>query len=120
MYDATAFQASLQPLTKLTQSNVELLTRFAVSPEVTAQAINDAQRLFQQAQESAMKLSQSHAFGALMQGFMTNYIEFCTDLSQSAMAMVSHGQAALMQQATEATSNAVAATQSGARRLRAA
>jgi len=73
MQDAAVFQSALQPLTKLTQANMDLVTKFSASPEVTSQAINDAQKLFQQAQESAMKLAQSQAFAGLMQGFMQNY-----------------------------------------------
>ena len=120
MQDAAIFQSALQPLTKLMQANMELITKFSTSPEVTSQAVKDAQKLFQQAQESTMKLAQSHAFAGLMQGFMANYTDFLTELSHSATAMISQGQAAFMQQTSEATSNAVAATQTGARRLRAA
>jgi len=118
MQDAAAIQSALQPLTKLTQANMDLITKFSASPEVTSQAINDAQKLFQQAQESAMKLAQSQAFAGLMQGFMQNYTEFLTEMSQSATTLFSQGQAAFVQQANEATSNVVEATQSGARRLR--
>jgi uncharacterized membrane-anchored protein YhcB (DUF1043 family) len=118
MQDAAIFQSALQPLTKLTQANMDLVTKFAGSPEVTSQAINDAQKLFQQAQESAMKLAHSQAFAGLMQGFMENYTEFLTEMSQSATAIFSQGHAAFMKQANEATSNVVEATHSGARRLR--
>jgi uncharacterized membrane-anchored protein YhcB (DUF1043 family) len=120
MQDAAIFQTALQPLTKLAQSNMELITKFAASPAVTSLAINDAQKLFQQAQDSAMKLAQSSAFAGLMQGFIQNYTEFLAEMSHGASAMFSEGQAAFMQQASEATSNVVAATQSGARRLRSA
>lgn len=120
MQDAAIFQSALQPFTKLTQANMELVTRFAASPEVTTQAINDAQKLFQQVQQSAMTLAHSQAFAGMMQGFMTNYTEFLTEMGHSATAMLSQGQAAFMQQANEAASNAVAATQTGARRLRSA
>ena len=118
MQDAAVFQSALQPLTKLTQANMDLITKFSSSPEVTSQAINDAQKLFQQAQESAMKLAHSQAFSGLLQGFMKNYTEFLAEMSQGATTLFSQGQAAFMQQANEATSTVVEATQSGARRLR--
>jgi len=118
MHDAAIFQTALQPLTKLAQSNMDLLTKFAASPAVTSLAIHDAQKLFQQAQDSAMKLAQSSAFSGLMQGFIQNYTEFLAEMSHSASAMVSQGQAAFMQQANEATSTVVEVTQSSARRLR--
>jgi len=61
--------AQAQPFIKLAQSNMELLTRFSSSPEMTAQATS----LFQQATESATKLMQSGAFARMMQGMMKNY-----------------------------------------------
>ncbi len=108
----------MQPLTKLAQANMELVSKFSTSPEVISQAINDAQKLFQQSQESAMKLANSQSFAELIQGFMKNYTEFLAEMSHSATAIFSQGQATFVQQANEATSNVVDATQSGARRLR--
>ena len=118
MQDAAIFQSAVQPLTKLSQANMELISKFSSSPEVTSLAINDAQKLFQQAQESAMKLAHSQAFAGLIQGFMKNYTEFLNEMSHTATAFFSQGQASFMQQANEATSNVVEATQTGARRLR--
>ena len=120
MQDAAIFQSAVQPLTKLTQSNMDLITKFSASPEVTSQAINDAQKLSQQAQESVMKLAHSQAFAGLMQGFMKNYTEFLGEMSHGATAIFSQGQMAFMQQANEATANVIETTQSGARRLRSA
>ena len=118
MQDSAAIQSAMQPLTKLAQSNMELLSKFSASPEVISQAINDAQKLFQQSQDSAMKLANSQAFAGLIQGFMKNYTEFLTEVSQSATTIFSQGQATFMQQAQEATSNVVDAAQGGARRVR--
>ena len=120
MLDTSAVQSAMQPLQKLAQSNMDLLTKFSGSPEVTSQAMSDVQKLFQQTQESAMKLAQSHAFAEMIQGFIKNYTEFMTDLSQNVMTIASQGQAAFMNQATEATSGAIDATQTGAKRLRSA
>jgi hypothetical protein len=118
MQDAAIFQSAMQPLTKLTQANMDLISKFSASPEVTSQAINDAQKFFQQAQESAMKLAHSQAFAGLIQGFFQNYTEFLAEMSHAATAIFSQGQATFMRQANEATSNVVEVTQSGARRLR--
>jgi maltose-binding protein MalE len=59
-------QAQAQPFVKLAQSNMDLLSRFSASPEVTKQASANASLLFQQASESTMKLMQSAAFSHLM------------------------------------------------------
>lgn len=95
-------QAQTQPFVKLAQANMDLLTRFSTSPEVTAQASANASQLFQQASESAMKLMQSGAFAHLMQGMLKNYTEFLVELSQSGMALFNQGQAAMARQVQEA------------------
>jgi hypothetical protein len=108
----------MQPFYKLAQANMDLLTRFSTSPEVTAQATANASQLFQQATESAMKLMQSGAFAHVMQGMLKNYTEFLAELGQSGMAMMSQGQAALVRQAQEATDGVIDATTVRARRTR--
>jgi hypothetical protein len=113
-------QAQTQPFVKLVQANIDLLSRFSTSPEVTAQASASANQLFQQASESAMKLMQSGAFAHMMQGMLKNYTEFLTELSQSGMAMLSQGQAAMTRQAQEASNGVIDATNARGRRARSA
>lgn len=111
-------QAQAQPFVKLAQANMDLLTRFSTSPEVSAQVGASASQLFQQASESSMKLMQSSAFAHLMQGMMKNYTEFVTELSQSGMAMLSQGQAAMTRQVQEAASGVVDVADARGRRAR--
>jgi hypothetical protein len=111
-------QAQTQPFVKLTQANIDLLTRFSTSPEVTAQASANVSQLFQQASESAMKLMHSGAFAHLMQGMLKNYTEFLTDVSQSSMAMFSESQAAMTRQVQQATNGVIDATEASSRRAR--
>ena len=113
-------QSAIQPFAKLTQANMELLSKFSMSPEVTTQAMNDAQKIFEMAQASATRLTQSHAFAGLMEGLMNNIKEFYAELGHSGSAMFSQGQAAFMQQAQTASDNLKAASETGARRIRAA
>jgi len=111
-------QAQTHPFVKLAQANMDLLTRFSTSPDVTAQASANASQLFQQASESAMKLMQSGAFAHVMQGMLKNYTEFLTELSQSGMATLSQGQAAMTRQVKQATDAVVDATDARGRRAR--
>lgn len=111
-------QAQTHPFVKLAQANMELLTRFSTSPEVTSQATFNAGQLFQQASESAMKLMQSGAYAHLMQGMIKNYTEFLAELSQSGMSMLTQGQAALARQAQEAADNVIDAADVRGRRGR--
>ena len=106
--------AQAQPFIKLAQSNMELLTRFSSSPEMTAQATS----LFQQATESATKLMQSGAFARMMQGMMKNYSEFLMELNQSSMELMSQGQAAMVRQVQEASEGVIDVTDSRVRRSR--
>jgi len=111
-------QAQVQPFVKLVQANMELLTRFSTSPEVTTHAVANAGQVFQQASESAMKLMQSGAFAHLMQGMVKNYTEFLAELNQNGMTMMAAGQAALVRQTQEVTSNVIDAADARGRRAR--
>jgi hypothetical protein len=111
-------QVQAQPFLKLAQANMDLLTRFSTSPEVTGQAMASAANLFQQATEVTNKLMQSGAYAQLMQGMLQNYTQFLMELSHSGMDMMSSGQAALMQQVQEATENVSAASNVSHRRSR--
>lgn len=103
----TLIQGQTQPFFKLAQANMDLLTQFTTSPEVTAQA-----------SETAMKLMQSGAFTHLMQGMLKNYTEFLTEVSQSSMALFSQGQALVSRQVQDATNEAIDATDVRGRRAR--
>ncbi len=111
-------QAPAQPFVKLIQANMDLLTRFTTSPEVTAQASANASSLFQQTSETASRLMQSGAFVQLMQGMFKNYSEFMMELGQSSLALMTQGQAVLARQAQEVTENVVDATETRGRRAR--
>jgi hypothetical protein len=113
-----AMQTQAQPFIKLTQANMDLLTRFSTSPEVTSQTTANATQLFQQATDSTMKLMQSGAFAHLMQGMLKNYTEFLTEFSQGGMAMLSQGQEAMVRQVQESTQGVVGAVETTARRAR--
>jgi hypothetical protein len=116
--NTAATDTMMQPFVKLTQSNTELLSRYATSPEVTTQALQVAEGLMRQMQDAALKLSNSNAFGNLAQGLMNNYLHFWTDLTQSLVAGFSQGQSSLMRQAEAVTSEAIDATRANVRRAR--
>ena len=101
---------------KLAQANMELMSKYAFSPEVMSEATRSVQVMLEQSQESFMRLGQSQAFPGLIQGLAQNYTEFVTELAQSAYAAMSQGQAALMQQAIDASSNVVQVAARGGRR----
>jgi hypothetical protein len=109
-------QAAMQPYLKLAQSNMELLMKFSSSPEAMAQSLANAQNLFKQGQTSSTNLYASSAFTELMQGMLKNYTEFMMESTQSAMAMLAQGQAAMARQAEEMRSNVIDAEDARGRR----
>ena len=111
-------QAAMQPFIKLTQANMELLTKFSMSPEVISQSMAGAQNAFQQGRETATTLVQSNAFAHLLQGMLKNYTEFMMEAGQTGMAALTQGQAAMMRQAQEASDNVVDASEARGRRAR--
>jgi hypothetical protein len=104
----------MQPFVKLAQANMELLTKFSLSPE----AVSQSAVLMQQAQQAAASLAQSNAFAQLTQGMLKYYTEFMTEWGQSAMATLAQGQAAMVARAQEVTGNVVDAADARARRSR--
>lgn len=104
-------QPFMAPFTKLAQSNLELFTKFSLSPEAVAQAMAQAQRIFMQQSPASLAPMQvsPNAIADLMMGLMKNYMEFLMELGQ--------GSAALMQQAPTTLAKA---TQQAARQATAA
>jgi hypothetical protein len=109
---------AIQPFVKLAQSNLELWSEFTQSPEVLAEATRNMKNFWEQAQTSSTSLTQSQAFGALMQGMVKNYTDFVSELSRTAYAMMSQSQATFLQQTQEATDNVIEVTEARGRRAR--
>ena len=104
-------QPFMAPFTKLAQSNLELLTKYSLSPDVMAQAMAQTQRMF--LQPSAGASSQlplpSNALGDLMMGLMKNYMEFLMALGQGGAALMQQGPATLAQATQQAMRQPAAA-----------
>lgn len=111
-------QPTIQPFVKLAQSNMDLLTNFSQSPEVTSQSLENANSLFKQAQQSTTNLFHSNAFSQMLQGMFKNYTEFMTELTRSGMAILTHNQETMVRQAEEASENVIEATDARGRRAR--
>lgn len=108
----------IQPFMKLAQSNIELWSKFSLSPEVMSEATRNMKSLWEQSQASAASLAQSQSFTALMQGMAKNYTDFVSELTQSTYALMSQGQAPLLHQTQEATANVIDAADARTRRPR--
>ncbi|WP_157267303.1 hypothetical protein [Azohydromonas aeria] len=97
-------QPFMAPFTKLAQSNLELLTKFSLSPEVMAQAMAQTQRMFLNPGAGAppqLPLP-ANALGDLMMGLMKNYMEFLMALGQGSAALMQQAPATLAQATQQA------------------
>ena len=103
-------QPFMAPFSKLAQSNLELLTKYSLSPEVMSQAMSQTQRMFTQASSGApLQLPlPSNALGELMMGLMKNYMEFLMELGQGSAALMQQGPATLAQATQQAMRKAAA------------
>jgi pyrroloquinoline quinone (PQQ) biosynthesis protein C len=100
----TAIQNSIQPFAKLAQQNMAAFASFATSAEVFTPGTS--------------ALSDSNAYARLMQTLLKNYTDFLTEVSQSALQIMSEGQAALVRHTEEATESVAEATTTRGRRAR--
>ena len=108
----------IQPFVRLAQANMELWSKFSLSPEVMSEASRNMKNFWEQSQSSTANLARSQAFTGLMQGMVKNYTDFVSEVTQSAYAVMSQGQATLLQQTQEATANVIDATDARTRRPR--
>jgi hypothetical protein len=108
-----AMQAALRPYVKLVQSNMELLSRYSMSPEAMTKAIAQAQSLFTPGQNTTppqlAQLAQWPGFAELAQGMIKNYTEFMAEVAQSSTELLAQGQANFIQQTQQATGGAAGA-----------
>lgn len=105
-------QPFMAPFTKLAQSNLELFTKFSLSPEAVAQAMAQAQRIFMQQSPASLAPMQvpPNAIADLMMGLMKNYMEFLMELGQGSAALMQQAPPTLAKAAQQATRQATAAT----------
>jgi uncharacterized protein YecE (DUF72 family) len=105
MQNSDIMQTPLQPFIKLTQSNMELLTRFSrpldTMPDAQASVQRDA---------AAFNLAHSNAVGQLIQGMLENYANFLADLGAATVNLMAQGRATLHDavEVSEATAEAAA------------
>jgi hypothetical protein len=114
----TLMQSSIQPFAKLTQDNMAAFAAFATSPEAVAQGTTTMAQMLQRSTEAAQAMSGSGAYARLLQTLMKNYTEFLTEAGQSAMQLMSQGQAELARRTQEAGESVTEATTGRARHSR--
>ena len=91
----------LQPVVDLTNANIETLSRFANSREVTELAKDSASKHLELVQDNMAKVTKSDAFVTCLQTTIDNYVRFANDYTKNLYGIVSQGQDFVTQQVEE-------------------
>lgn len=91
----------LEPVVHLTNANIETLSRFANSREVTELAKNSASKYLEVVQDNMAKIAGSDAFATCLRTTIDNYVRFANEYTQSVYGIVSQGQEFVTRQVEE-------------------
>jgi hypothetical protein len=91
----------LQPVVDLTNANIETLSRFANSREVTELAKDSASKYFGLVQDNMAKVTGSEAFATCLQMTVDNYVRFANDYTKNVYGIVAQGQEFVTRQVEE-------------------
>ncbi len=91
----------LQPVVDLTNANIETLSRFANSREVTELAKDSASKYLELVQNNMAKIAGSDAFATCLRTTIDNYVRFANEYTQNVYGIVSQGQEFVTQQVEE-------------------
>ncbi|NML18263.1 hypothetical protein [Azohydromonas caseinilytica] len=87
-----AFETLLAPYSKLARANMELFARFSSSPEILNQTLGTAQKLATEGRDPNAGLPGANAYMDFVMGLVKNWLDFWTDLGQSALGLMDQGQ----------------------------
>jgi division protein CdvB (Snf7/Vps24/ESCRT-III family) len=91
----------LQPAVDLTNANIETLSRFANSREVTELAKDSASKYLELVQDNMAKVAGSDAFATCLQTTIDNYVRFANDYTKNVYGIVAQGQEFVTRQVEE-------------------
>ncbi|MGH8564972.1 MAG: hypothetical protein ACREXW_13165 [Gammaproteobacteria bacterium] len=91
----------LQPIVDLTNANIETLSRFANSREVSELAKDNVSKYLELVQDNMAKIARSDAFATCLRTTIDNYVRFANEYSQNMYGIVSQGQEFVTQQVEE-------------------
>jgi hypothetical protein len=91
----------LQPVVDLTNANIETLSRFANSREVTELAKDSASKYLGLVQDNMAKIAGSDAFATCLQTTIDNYVRFANEYTKNVYGIVAQGQEFVTRQVEE-------------------
>ena len=90
-----------KPVVDLTNANIETLSRFANSREVTELAKDSASKYLGLVQDNMAKVAGSDAFATCLQTTIDNYVRFANDYTKNVYGIVAQGQEFVTRQVEE-------------------
>jgi hypothetical protein len=91
----------LQPVEDFTNANIETLSRFANSREVTDLVKESASKHLELVQDNMAKIAGSDAFTTFLQTTIDNYIRFANEYTKNVYGIVAQGQEFMTRQVEE-------------------
>jgi hypothetical protein len=91
----------LQPVVDLTKANVETLSRFANSREVTELVKESAIKQLELVQDNMAKIAGSEAFATCLRTTVDNYFRFTNEYTKNLYGIVEQGQEFVTRQVEE-------------------
>lgn len=91
----------LQPVVDFTNANIETLSRFANSREVTELAKDSASRYLELMQDNMAKIARSDAFATCLRTTIDNYVRFANEYTKNVYGIVAQGQEFVTRQVEE-------------------
>jgi hypothetical protein len=91
----------LKPVVDLTNANIETLSRFANSREVTELAKDSASKYLGLVQDNMAQVAGSDAFATCLQTTIDNYVRFANDYTKNVYGIVAQGQDFVTRQVEE-------------------
>jgi division protein CdvB (Snf7/Vps24/ESCRT-III family) len=91
----------LQPVVNLTNANIETLSRFANSRDVTELAKDSASTYLELVQDNMAKVTKSDAFATCLQTTIDNYVRFANEYTNNVYGIVAQSQEFVTRQVEE-------------------
>jgi len=91
----------LQPIVDLTNANIETLSRFANSREVTELTKDSVSKHLELVQDNMAKITGSDAFANCLRTTIDNYVRFANEYTKNVFGIVSQGQEFVTRQVEE-------------------
>lgn len=101
------FDALMTPYTKLFRANMDLFSRFTISPALMSEAFATLQQVQSRSQDATANIAQSSAYGDFLAGLLRNTLEFWADMGRAAGQLLLQAQGTAARRAQDSAAEAM-------------